>query len=146
MTPMLDFAVSFCFLLLLFGCRYLPFHLIHGPNQVPDQFLALYPELDEKATASSQGMCGVCECKGIGTQPRGRQGGMWDATSEGGDVTWGQVYHLLKQSPACISATAHCVSTCMGSSFAQVRMCAHSHLHRPSVGQCWPWQLHWTGP
>jgi hypothetical protein len=71
--------------------RYLPFHLIHGPNQVPPQFLALYPELDENATASSQGMCGVCECKGIGGRPTGRQGGMWDARSDGNDVTWSQV-------------------------------------------------------
>lgn len=41
---------------------YLPFHLIHGPNQVPDEYMKLYPTLDPTASAASQGMCGVCEC------------------------------------------------------------------------------------
>lgn len=40
----------------------LPFHLIHGPNQVPQRYIDLYPELDPKKLAAEQGMCGVCEC------------------------------------------------------------------------------------
>jgi arylsulfatase A-like enzyme len=46
---------------------YLPFHLIHGPNQVPQKYLDLYPVLNLTATARSQGMCGVCECAGVGS-------------------------------------------------------------------------------
>ena len=45
---------------------YLPFHLIHGPNQVPkkyeDLYDAAYPTLDEELSAESQGLCGVCAC------------------------------------------------------------------------------------
>ena len=34
---------------------YLPFHLLHEPNQVPDKFLALYPE----AGAPLDWLCGI---------------------------------------------------------------------------------------
>ena len=41
---------------------YLPFHLMHGPNQVTDRFLRLYPERNLSALAEDYGMCGVCGC------------------------------------------------------------------------------------
>lgn len=45
---------------------YLPFHLIHGPSQVPQRYEDLYqqafPYLDPELTAEEQGMCGVCAC------------------------------------------------------------------------------------
>jgi arylsulfatase A-like enzyme len=41
---------------------YLPFHLIHGPNMVPEKFMDLYPKLDPLKPAADYGMCGVCEC------------------------------------------------------------------------------------
>lgn len=64
--------------------RYLPFHLIHGPNEVPEKFVDLYPRLDPARTAASQGMCGVCECA---DQSEGRDVGKWDLL-RGGDATW----------------------------------------------------------
>lgn len=85
--------------------RYLPWHAIHGPNEVPAQYEDLYPVLKPEASASSQGMCGVCECPGIGELASGRHGGKWDAefqresVAQGG-ATWGQCRTVLGMAAA----------------------------------------------
>ena len=106
---------------------YLPFHLIHGPNQVPDAYMALYPTLKPNQTAASQGMCGVCECADpprpsppggnaniAATMPSNRREG-WPRlnnsddtsgpeskadSSQGTDVTWLQCHTVLAMAAA----------------------------------------------
>lgn len=106
---------------------YLPFHLIHGPNQVPDAYMALYPTLKPDQTAASQDMCGVCECADpprpsppggnaniAATMPSNRREG-WPRlnnsddtsgpeskadSSQGTDVTWLQCHTVLAMAAA----------------------------------------------
>jgi len=76
---------------------YLPFHLIHEPSQVPQHFVELYPELDPRRSARSQGMCGVCECKGEGD----RTAGLWDLQPQNSrDATWGECRTVLGMAAA----------------------------------------------
>jgi len=83
---------------------YLPFHLIHGPNEVPSQYTDLYPVLDPNATSESLGYCGVCECAGIG---RTEDTAGWEPTMpipEGSAVKgvglWGPCRHVLGMASA----------------------------------------------
>ena len=69
---------------------WLPFHLIHGPNQVPDEYLALYPTLNLSATARSLGMCGVCDCSVTDHGP----------ATGGSDVTWEECRTVLAMAAA----------------------------------------------
>ncbi len=68
---------------------YLPFHLIHGPNQVPkkyeDLYDAAYPTLDEGLSAESQGLCGVCACP---------------SHSNGANATWAECRTVLGMAAA----------------------------------------------
>jgi arylsulfatase A-like enzyme len=67
----------------------LPFHLIHGPSQVPQRFediyTAAYPHLDPLLTAEDQGMCGVCACP---------------SHSNGANATWATCRTVLGMSAA----------------------------------------------
>jgi arylsulfatase A-like enzyme len=88
---------------------YLPFHLIHAPNQVPTKYLDLYPKLNLSASAKSQGLCGVCECAGIGVGDHGkgfdqdyarRNTTVDSAVGRGGDATWSSCRTVLAMAAA----------------------------------------------
>ena len=85
---------------------YLPFHLIHGPNQVPARFEELYPALNLSATAASQGMCGVCACANPGDMPigfgEGRDNGLMQdiPLRAPGDVSWAECRTVLGMAAA----------------------------------------------
>jgi arylsulfatase A-like enzyme len=68
---------------------YLPFHLIHAPNQVPqryeDLYDAAYPGLVAARSAESQGLCGVCACP---------------SHSNGANATWAQCRTVLAMAAA----------------------------------------------
>ena len=72
----------------------LPFHLIHGPNQVPQRFLDLYPEHNASVPARAFGMCGVCEC--ARPEARGALGIHYQAK----DATWGSCRTVLAMAAA----------------------------------------------
>eukprot|EP01052_Picozoa_sp_SAG31_P037850 SAG31_NODE_4955_length_2836_cov_1.640482_1_plen_258_part_00 len=79
---------------------YLPFHLIHGPNQVPKQYEDLYdlayPSLDPEISAEAQGLCGVCACP---------------SHSGGAAVTWAQCRTVLGMASALDEAVGDVFDT-----------------------------------
>ena len=90
---------------------YLPFHLIHGPNQVPAKYLELYPALNLSAPASALGMCGVCLCANpdgddVPASPvgfgEGRDNGLGHGVplQSGRDATWKDCRTVLAMAAA----------------------------------------------
>ena len=87
---------------------YLPFHLIHGPNQVPQKYEDLYdaarPGLDPEMSAESQGLCGVCACP---------------SHSSGANASWAQCRTVLGMAAALDEAVGTSASASASASASE---------------------------